>query len=113
MSRKAWLNPSTRPRLRLREKRMQAGFTQEEFAELLDTTQPTVARWERNVTDISVGQLARAAALLGCPPSDLIVNGDGLAERERELINHLRQHPKDAQILMGTFQAIKEARAGD
>lgn len=100
-------------RLEIREKRIEAGLTQEGLAELLDTSQATVARWERGEVDFSISRLIQIADALHCHAGALITDGDGLSPDERELVAFLRQHPQDAKILMSTYRAMADGKKGE
>ena len=98
--------------LLLKEQRIRAGLTQEQVAEALDTSQATVARWERGEVDVSVSNLLKLAALFGVPPGALIRDGDGLDTAEREMIQHLRGHPRDRRVIYNTLKVLQETEQG-
>lgn len=45
--------------------RLRAGLSQQQLAHLMDTQQPSVARWEREPTSMRVGTMLRLAKVLG------------------------------------------------
>lgn len=94
--------------LLIRECRISAGFTQEQLADALETSQGTVARWERGEVDLSVRKLLQIAAFLNVPAAELIKDGDGLSPTEKDLIDHLRSHPKDRLVIESTLNALKD-----
>lgn len=93
--------------------RKKAGMTQAKLAELMEKDTSTVNRWERGMMEFSVGDLVKMADILNCAPGDLIEDGDGLVQHERDLIAFLRAHPQDARILLTTYQAMRDAREDD
>ena len=97
-------------RLNLAEVRRAAGYTQDDLAEALGVTQASVARWERGVTDISLSNLIKVATLLEVAPSELILEGDGLTDDEREMLEWLRAHPSDQRVIRSTLRGLQEAR---
>lgn len=109
MARGPYSKEDAHDRLRIREARLRAGLTQEELAEALGISPPSVGRWERGLVNLSVKQLLTLSEILGVPPADFIAGGDGLTEEERELIAHLRANPVQRKILMSTLQTMKEA----
>jgi transcriptional regulator with XRE-family HTH domain len=96
-------------RLRIRDARVKAGFTQESLAEALNISQPTLARWERGKVDITVKQLLQLAEILDVPPAELVEDGDGLTDRERGLIQSLRSSPRFWPIVASTLDSLKDA----
>lgn len=108
MSRGPYSSPRPDNRLRIRFKRIEAGLTQEQLAEAVETSQATVARWERGEVDLSVKKLLEIAEALGCAPSELIDNGDGLSDHERDHIRFMRDNPRERKIIEATVQALRE-----
>lgn len=98
-------------RLRIRDARVKAGFTQESLSEALNISQPTLARWERGKVDITVKQLLQLAEILDVPPAELVEDGDGLTDRERGLIESLRSSPRFWPIVSSTLDSLKDAFA--
>lgn len=45
--------------------RLRAGWSQQQLAHLMDTQQPSVARWEREPTSMRVGTMLRLAKVFG------------------------------------------------
>lgn len=54
---------------RIRRARKDLGLTQQEFAERLDVTQPTVHRWEKGFYDPDEGALQRLSEMTDLPPA--------------------------------------------
>lgn len=54
---------------RIQKARNDAGFTQEQFAPMLEVSLSTLTRYERGVTDISVETLIKVAQLTNQPVS--------------------------------------------
>lgn len=109
MTRGPYAKRDTPSRLRLREARIKAGYTQEAMAEGLGTSQASYARWENGVVEISVKQMLQIAAFLDTPPSELIFEGDGLNDEERALIAYLRTHPVHRKILLSNLNTLKDS----
>ena len=57
---------------RLRILRARAGLSQEQLAQVLSTTQGTIARWERGSREPAVSDLRRIADALGAHPAELV-----------------------------------------
>jgi len=57
---------------RLKNRRLRAGLTQQELADLAGTTQTTVARIERDAVEPEVTTIRKLARALGTTPADLI-----------------------------------------
>ena len=68
--------PSKRPRSavgqRLAEARERAGLSQQQLAEKLDTTQTTIAYWERKATTFRSDILCQLIPILGVSADDLL-----------------------------------------
>lgn len=94
--------------LRIRQMRKKAGLTQAKLAELMDKDTSTINRWERGILDLNVSDLLKLANILNCPPGELIVDGDGLEKRERDLVHFLRANPIHRKILLSQLDVLKE-----
>jgi transcriptional regulator with XRE-family HTH domain len=62
---------------RLKNRRLRAGLTQQELADLAGTTQTTVARIERDAVEPEVTTIRKLARALGTTPADLIPEEEG------------------------------------
>lgn len=93
----------------IRRKRLELGWTQEALAEKLDTSSASINRYENGRRKITLELLYEFAAVFGVPPADLMVDADGLSEDERELINWMRDHPRDEAVLRSTYRGLKQA----
>lgn len=58
--------------LRIKENRKKKGITQEEFAQMLETKQPNIARIESGKQNISILIYKKIAVLLGMNIEDLL-----------------------------------------
>lgn len=56
---------------RLRKRRMAAGLTQEQAAELLGVSQSTVCQWETGRTNPRINMFPTIAQLYGCQVEDI------------------------------------------
>lgn len=92
----------------MRQLRDDANLTQEQVAEHVERTQPTVARWERGEMELNVSELLRLAKLFGAPPGHFFIDGDGLTAEERALIQFLRANPVHRKILLSQLDVLKE-----
>lgn len=97
--------------LRIRKCRIAAGMTQEELAVLLETSQATVARYERGEVDIKATKLLQIASALKMPVSELFEDGDGLTDAERDLIDQLRSNPRDRVVIESTLKALRDTES--
>jgi len=94
--------------LLIRQERLAAAMTQEELAEKLNTSAVTVGRYETGDRQVNVTRLLQIADALGIPPARLIKDGDGLADDERALIEHLRANPMHKKFLLSTLDTLIE-----
>lgn len=73
--------PAPRPRQspadRLRALRKGRGWTQNELADRIGSTQITIARWETEARDIGAGSLAKLASVFDVPESFIAYGGPG------------------------------------
>tara|TARA_R110000787_G_scaffold3148_4_gene12662 strand:+ start:46199 stop:46549 length:351 start_codon:yes stop_codon:yes gene_type:complete len=95
--------------LLIRQERLAAGMTQEELAEILNTSAVTVGRYETGDRQVTVTRLLQIADALGVPPSRLIKDGDGLTDDERDMLAHLRANPIHRKILLSTLETLKDS----
>ncbi|MEA5050510.1 MAG: helix-turn-helix domain-containing protein [Oscillospiraceae bacterium] len=65
----------------IRQLRRERGLTQEQFAERLSVTRQAVSNWEndRNLPDIEM--LIRMSRMFGVPLDQMILGGNGMAEK--------------------------------
>lgn len=100
-------------RIRLREARESIGLKQNQLAERLGINPNNISRWETEKRQVRAWQLVMLADAMGVPPAFLIEDGDGISAEERELLAFLRAYPQDANILMTTYRAMRDARKGE
>ena len=84
--------------LRIAEARNARGWSQEQLAEAVGTTQQTLQRWESGRTDPQVGKVEAVSAALGVTVSYLLgvsdemyPTVDGLSPDERHLLDLYRR----------------------
>ena len=85
------------------------GLTQEELAEAMGISPPSIGRWERGLVDVSVKQLLRLSEILKVPPSEFIDGGDGLTDEERDLIAFIRANPVHRKLFLGQMEVLQES----
>jgi len=88
---------------------LRAGLTQEELAEAMGISPPSIGRWERGLVDVSVKQLLRLSEILKVPPSEFIDGGDGLTDEERDLIAFIRANPVHRKLFLGQMEVLQES----
>lgn len=98
-----------RPRLRLRTLRKAKGFSQTDVAEALDKDQSAIARWERGEAEPRLSELLLLAKLYGCALGNLVEDGDGLSDDERQLIGSLRANPLHKRLVLSQVAVLQEA----
>ena len=81
--------------LRIAEAREARGWTQEQLAQAVGTTQQTIQRWESGQTDPQISKVEAVSKALGITMSFLLGvdangNGETLSANERELVDILR-----------------------
>jgi len=109
MARGPYSKDDAHDRLRIREARLRAGLTQEELAEAMDVSPPSIGRWERGLVDLSVRQLLKLSEILNVPPSDFIDDGDGLTDEERAILAFIRANPVHRKLFLGQMQVLQES----
>lgn len=83
------------------QKRKECGHTQQQLADLLGVTQPTVSAWERGQSRPEPAMTMKLAAALGVQPADTVDRFFGLrTEVERAIADDplLDQKGKDAML---------------
>lgn len=97
----------------LREMRKSANLTQEQLAEMVGTTHPTVQRHENSKRKLTHEWITRYANALNCHPSD-ITDGPGTImaatnEQEKSLLHMLRKmSEKDQDRFLNMAEAFME-----
>ena len=90
------------------------GWTQKQLAESINTTQQTIDRWERGITEPKVSDLQRISNALGITLSFLLgidetEQEEQLFDNERELLSLYRQlSPKAKDALIAGLKAYTE-----
>lgn len=97
---------------RIREKRIENGYTQEELGNLLNVSKVSVCHWEKNVKRPSSKNLIQLSKVLKTPleyligSDDYVVASDGtdygimMAREEIDIIKELRKHEKLYKMLI-------------
>lgn len=62
--------------------RLKAGLSQIEFARLLETSQPNIHRWEKDIVSPSIKSIIKMAKLLNVPTDSILLSPD-----ERNTLN--------------------------
>ncbi|MEO0606624.1 MAG: helix-turn-helix transcriptional regulator [Pseudomonadota bacterium] len=96
------------PGARLKRIRESSGLTQEELGDQLGCTQQTVFRYESGSRKLSISVLLELSSIFGVPPAFFIPDGDGLTDEERELIQWLRDHPRESAVVKSTLRSLKD-----
>lgn len=101
--------------LRIAEARISRGWSQEQLAQAIGTTQQTIQRWETGQTDPQVGKIEAISAALGVTLSYLLGVGDveydtsKLAADEQRLLDLYRRcTPQGREYLL----QVAEVTAG-
>ena len=97
----------------LRAAREAKGWTQEQFAERLDVSPVTVNRYEKGKREPSFDMVRNLAEALGLTVSELFGDTVALSKDERELLEYMRDHPREARVLLHTYHGLKRARFAD
>ena len=82
--------------MNIRQARKARGWTQEQLASAIGTTQQTINRWESGQTEPKVSDLRKISNALGITLSfllglDEIGESESLSDSEKELIGYFRQ----------------------
>ncbi|MGI9115826.1 MAG: helix-turn-helix domain-containing protein [Chthoniobacterales bacterium] len=107
-----------RPQLgeRIAQARLQAGLTQAQLAEKLDTSQRVVTYWEREAVGLRADQLAKLAEALGVSADYFLgreakKRGSGPAGKARLLFEQVSQLPRfHQQRILATVEDMLIAR---
>ena len=84
--------------------RMQHGVKQSTLAEKIGISQTNLSNIERGRTAVTLQNLLKIRAVLGCKMADFFVDIDGTAE-DTELLN-----PKDVETVMQLLKLVKSLR---
>ncbi len=80
---------------RLRERRLQQGYTQADLARLAKTNQQAIARWEKEPSEASGDAVGRLAKVLDCTTDWLL----GLVEKPNDRLMPQQLSPDEQQLL--------------
>ena len=98
---------------RLRELRLQAGFTQERLAEALDMSFQQIQKYERGVTKINLSRLQQIAEALHVPITAFFNDTPAIAyhlsDEELRFLNALRRI-QDSQLRASVLYLLEKAR---
>lgn len=97
----------------VRQVRNDKGLTIEGLSELSGIDWQKLQKYETGRTRLPIDALIVIANALEVPPSQLIPNGDGLTDDERELINWMREHPRDKAVIKSTLRGLRESAKVD
>lgn len=92
--------------LRIKEAREARGWTQEQLAAEMNTTQQTIQRWESGQTDPKASVIKEISRVLGITVSFIMNIEDegneveGLSTDERKLLKYYRQLPNDRKRMV-------------
>lgn len=106
-------NEEDTPGLRLKKKRLAAGMSQEDLAEMIDTSGQSIHRYETGKRKMSLPLLRQMSSIFRCPVADFIPNGDGISDEERELIHWIRSHPRDRAVVFSTYRSLRDSADDD
>ena len=84
---------------RIQLSRERAGYTQEQFAELLDVGVQHISRVERGAVGISLTALKKTCEILGVSADYLLLGGNA-SEEGNILLRQLRELPVDQGVLV-------------
>ena len=101
--------------LRLKELRIERGYTQKELAEGIQTTADSIYSWEKGRSEPSIETLAKLADFFECSIDYLMgreddfgnivlkTNAPNLSQQEQGIIATFRNLPKDLQQRAATY----------
>lgn len=93
---------------RIREERKAKGLTLEEMAELTGISWQTLQRYETGVRRITLEKLGEIAASLGVSTASLVRDAEALSREERELLDWIREHPRDRRLILSQLRVLRE-----
>lgn len=99
--------------LRIREVRNRLGVTQAELGSRIGCSEQQVQRMESGTRNVSLAWLRKIAVALDVHISELIEDGDGLSQGEREIIAMLRANPHHRTVINATMRGLREAAQSD
>lgn len=97
--------------LLIRTERLRAGLTLDQLAEMIETSRQHLQRMETGNRNVSLDWLNKIAKALNVPIARLIRGGDGLTDDEREMIEYLRNNPRDKRVIDNTLSGLRETGA--
>ncbi len=89
----------------LREWRESRSLTQKRLADLLDTDDMTISRWERGVVKMNIENMAAVAEVLGIDTADLLHDPDQPSPSEL-----LRQQTAHLDAVIASLATARKAR---
>lgn len=110
---------------RIAEQRKLKGYTQGEFAEMLDVTPQAVSKWENDVSCPDIGLLPKLAEILGITLDELITGNkksetkiklkdfDINADKLKLIVNVTKPHQKPIRISLPLSIVKKIAKIGN
>ena len=96
------LSPASKFGARLRELREDANLSQREVAQVLGSSQPSYAKWERRDVAVTASQLELLAESLGCNVADFFTDDSpnrkrGPVGRAKKVFEQVSQLPRHRQ----------------
>lgn len=89
--------------MNLKNIRKATGYTQKQVADRLGLTAQAVSKWENNVNEPDMGQIAVMCLMFGCTTDDLTGHETApLSAEERELVSLYRKVPEDVKDIVLT-----------
>ncbi|CUH97409.1 hypothetical protein P22_3538 [Propionispora sp. 2/2-37] len=93
---------------KIRSIRMSKDITQEEMAKVLEVTQASYARYEKNKPDISIEGIEKIALKLGVDKMELLEEEPSLNHHPKEIIEWLEKIESKSYILNAYIQYLKD-----
>lgn len=101
---------------RIRELRLARGWSQDDLAAALidpqtgkSMTRQTAQRWETDARDLTLDKLDIAARAFGVTRAELLPEGDGLTQGERDLLAWVRDLSAEEQDFLDWFRQASPA----
>lgn len=101
-----------KPRYFFKEWRKHRGFTQEELAELIGVTPPSISQLERGLQGFTDSTLESLASALSCKPGDLLMRNPLDEDAPWSIWDHLKPDQKKSAMLFIKAMEAETKRTG-
>lgn len=98
---------------RIRHYRKRLGMTLEQLALKTGFSWQALQRYETEVRPITLDKLQIVADAMDLPLSALVVGHEELTEEEQQILDWMRNHPRDRRLIASQVQVLRETANDD